>query len=804
MRKMVLFYIAAFILLLVVLLFFKNTSYELTGQKGQLNGDISKLRTWMAVFIILSGILLTYTTISLFRQQSIRKRKEKDLETVLNRISDSVVSVDNNWRYTFLNDAAMATHPRNKEETLGELIWDVHPEIKGTVFWNKYHEAMQTRKAVEIENYYAPMNTWFVAKVYPSNDGLTIFYKDITKSKNAEYALSQSLKELTDYKYALDESSIVGITDQKGIIKYANENFCKISRYTAEELIGKDHGIINSGHHSKEFVKNLWTTIADGKIWRGELKNKAKDGTIYWVDTTIVPFLDDKGKPYQYIAIKADITERKRVEDDLASSEMRFRSLIENNTDGITMVDEFSNLIYRSPASLKIMGEYATVNTISRTHADYTEIIKNKFAEAISKPGIPISFLGKFLHAAGHYFWSEGTLTNLLHVKGVNAIVANYHDVTQRKETEEKLIKSEKIYRTIASSIPGSVICLLDKDYRYLLIEGDMVEKLGYSKNMLLGNKVTDVLRPEIYAAVRDYFKEAFEGNIVSRETSTNGYDIISRFIPLKDENNFVYAIMTVAIDVTKLKKAQRDIAELNRALEEKIIQRTEELKISNEELEAFSYSISHDLRAPLRAINGYANILEEDYNSAIDEEGKRLLGEVQNNAKKMGVLIDDLLAFSKLGRKEIIKSFIDMNQLAQAAIKQINQTTPHHAEIKFDRLIPVMAGYTLLEQVMINLISNAVKYSDKKEKPIVEIRSTQEDGELVFSVSDNGTGFDMKYAHKIFGVFQRLHSAEEFPGTGVGLAIVQRIINKHKGKIWAQGKIDEGATFYFTLPETT
>src|ERR1044072_5478298 len=190
-------------------------------------------------------------------------------------------------------------------------------------------------------------------------------------NETVESALRKSVRESSDYQYALDESSIIAITDQKGIIKHANENFCRISKYSREELIGQDHRIINSGFHPKEFIRNLWATIANGKIWKGELRNKAKDGTIYWVDTTIVPFLDEKDKPYQYVAIRADITERKQV--------------------------------------------------------------------------------------------------------------------------EERIIKSEKIYKTIASSIPGSVICLLDRDYRYLLIEGDMIEKIGYKKDTLLGAKAVDV-----------------------------------------------------------------------------------------------------------------------------------------------------------------------------------------------------------------------------------------------------------------------------------------------------------------------
>jgi light-regulated signal transduction histidine kinase (bacteriophytochrome) len=193
--------------------------------------------------------------------------------------------------------------------------------------------------------------------------------------------------------------------------------------------------------------------------------------------------------------------------------------------------------------------------------------------------------------------------------------------------------------------------------------------------------------------------------------------------------------------------------------------------------------------------------MLGEDYNTVLDPEGKRLLGEVRKNAKKMGVLIDDLLTFSRLGRKGVRKSFVNMNKLIETVLAEINQSQIHNAEIRCMNLLPVIADYNLLKHVITNLLSNAIKYSSKKENPVIEIKSELKNGALIYSVSDNGAGFDMQYLNKLFGVFQRLHSDEEFSGTGVGLAIVQRIIHKHDGKVWAQGIEGEGATFFFSLP---
>jgi two-component system sensor histidine kinase/response regulator len=226
-----------------------------------------------------------------------------------------------------------------------------------------------------------------------------------------------------------------------------------------------------------------------------------------------------------------------------------------------------------------------------------------------------------------------------------------------------------------------------------------------------------------------------------------------------------------------------------------------EELKNSNKELEAFSYSISHDLRAPLRALNGYAEILKEDYTAKLDEEGNRLINKISHNAIKMGGLIDDLLSFSHLGRKDLHKNVINMNELVEVILNEVRQTMKISPQVKMAQLHEVIADYGLLHQVLFNLISNAFKYSSRKEEPVIEIFSEERNGEIIFSVKDNGAGFDMRYADKLFSVFQRLHSQKEFEGTGVGLAIVNRIITKHKGKIWAEGKVNQGAVFHFSLP---
>ena len=250
------------------------------------------------------------------------------------------------------------------------------------------------------------------------------------------------------------------------------------------------------------------------------------------------------------------------------------------------------------------------------------------------------------------------------------------------------------------------------------------------------------------------------------------------------------------------LKKAEDNVRKLNDELEQKVIERTAQLESVNKELESFSYSVSHDLRAPIRAIDGYTKIIAEDYADKFDEDGLKILKSIVNNSKKMGMLIDDLLAFSKLGRKQVAFLEIDMMALVGAVQEEIMvQHGENIPEFRIASLPAAKGDQALIKQVWINLISNAIKYSKYKEKTIVQIDSYTKESHTVYMVKDEGAGFDMAYYDKLFGVFQRLHSQAEFEGTGIGLAIVQKIINRHHGSVWADSKLNEGTCFYFSLP---
>ena len=235
--------------------------------------------------------------------------------------------------------------------------------------------------------------------------------------------------------------------------------------------------------------------------------------------------------------------------------------------------------------------------------------------------------------------------------------------------------------------------------------------------------------------------------------------------------------------------------------LEEQVRERTAQLEDANKELESFSYSVSHDLRAPLRAIDGYVRILVEDFGAHLDDEGKRVCSVISESAREMGTLVDDLLAMSRIGRSAVQPSPVDMTAMVRSIFFELTDSKSRERITFHVSPLPVAsADQTLIRQVWSNLLSNAVKFSSKRNRAVVEVDGSEQDREVVYCVRDNGAGFDMQYVDKVFGVFQRLHRAKDFEGTGVGLAIVQRIIQRHGGRVWAEGEPDKGASVYFSL----
>lgn len=627
----------------------------------------------------------------------------------------------------------------------------------------------------------------------------------------AEAELKASLKEVGDLKAALDEHAIVAITDPRGTIVYVNDKFCAISQYTRGELIGQDHLLINSGHHPKAFFQNLWATISSGKVWKDEIRNRAKDGSFYWVDTTIVPFLNDDGTIRQYVTIRADISVRKAAEEKQRASETRYRRLFETTKDGILILDAGTGMVMDvNPFLIELLG-FSHEEFLGKKIWElgfFKDIVANRdnFAELQEKEYIRYEDMA-LETSTGRRIEVEFT-SNLYLVNHQKVIQCDIRDITERKRAQAALNENEERFRTMANSIP-QLAWIARADGNITWYNRRWHEYTGKTPEQMQESGADSVLDPAALPLVMERWKATLEtGQPLDIETPLRGVDgrfrtFLTRVEPLKDSEGRVVAWFGTNTDVEALKEAEEKVLRLNADLEQRVAERTEQLETANREWEAFSYSISHDLRAPLRAVNGFTGIVIDDFGPQLPAEAQRCLGLVRAAALRMGLLIDDLLDLSRLSRQSLHKQTVDTAELVRATLAEFHpEKGPHPAKVIVGQLPPCEGDQPLLKQVWANLLSNAFKYSRHREQPVVEVDCHEQDGEAVYFVRDNGSGFDMRYADKLFGVFQRLHRAEDYEGTGVGLAIVHRILLRHGGRVWADGAIGQGATFYFTLPK--
>lgn len=365
-------------------------------------------------------------------------------------------------------------------------------------------------------------------------------------------------------------------------------------------------------------------------------------------------------------------------------------------------------------------------------------------------------------------------------------------------ETAFALQESEERYRWVVSNIPV-VTFATDANGIFTLSEGKGLDKLGLRSGQIVGESIFDLYRefPDILEPVRS----ALAGQETRREVSIKGVHFDVFYTPLFDENGKVVRVIGLANDVTSHKISEENIRQLNLDLENRVRERTAQFEIANKELEAFSYSVSHDLRAPLRGINGWSQALLEDYHDQLDEQAVQYIQRVLSESRRMGDLIDGMLNLSRLTRTEMNKKEVNLSAIAESIAERLKgDSIVREVEFVIEPNLIARGDTNLLEVVLANLLENAFKFTSKKARPRIEFGRTDIQGSPAFFVKDNGAGFDSSYAQKLFGAFQRMHKNSEFPGTGIGLATVQRIIHRHGGVIWAEARVDEGATFYFTL----
>ncbi len=496
----------------------------------------------------------------------------------------------------------------------------------------------------------------------------------------------------------------------------------------------------------------------------------------------------------------------------------KFRGLLESAPDAMVIVNPQAHIVVVNAQAEKLfgfarqdmLGQSLMMLVPERLRAERTEFYAHCFSDpAPRRARMEQERWG--LRKDGSEFPAQATLSPIDTPQGPVMAIA-FRDITERKRAEQSLKDSEEqIHLLLDSAAEG--IYGLDQDGKVTLCNRSCLELLGYQHPSDLLGKPIHVLCHHAHPDGTPYPIESCrarsvmdtgDGAHVDDEIywRSDGTSFPAEYwsYPIRKEGKLVGCVVTF-LDISLRRQAEKDLRMLNQELELRVRQRTAELEAANKELEAFTYSVSHDLRAPLRHIDGFSKILMEEDSAGLTEDSKRHLARIREGTKQMGQLVDDLLNLARLGRKEVALQVTGLSSLVQEVMEEINrENSARSIEWKIGTLPFVDCDPGLIKQVFVNLLSNAAKYTRPRQHALIEVGTMSDNGQSVVFVRDNGVGFSMKYADKLFGVFQRLHRAEDFEGTGIGLATVQSILRKHGGRVWAEAELDKGATFYFTL----
>lgn len=500
----------------------------------------------------------------------------------------------------------------------------------------------------------------------------------------------------------------------------------------------------------------------------------------------------------------------------LKENEERLQTVFEHMSEGLVISDLSGQLLHWNRASLQ-MHDFASLDEVLLNLPDFARIFELSTPEGRVLPvaewplsrvirGEPVRDVQVCVRRLDKDWKRTCSFNGALVSEsgGRQLAFVTIRDLTRRLLAEAE---RQKFVSLVENSSEFIGMCDLDGKPFFINPAGQELVGLD-SLEQALKTPVTDFFFPEDQAFIRDSFlprvrqEGRLEKEIRFRHFRTGeALWMIYNVFVVRDAQDKPVAFATVSRNITERKLAEEKIRQLNAELEHRVAERTAELELANKELESFSYSVSHDLRTPLRAIDGFSQAVLEDFGPQLPDECRRYLLTIREGAQRMGLLIDDLLSFSRLSRLPLNRMEVPTDNLVRTVLDDlISQENERKIDLRIGNLPPCSGDPALLKQVWINLVSNALKYTRRREVAVLEIGSKPSSLGTIYFIRDNGTGFDMRYAGKLFGVFQRLHRAEEYEGTGVGLALVQRIIHRHGGRVWVEAEVDHGATFFFTL----
>lgn len=622
-------------------------------------------------------------------------------------------------------------------------------------------------------------------------------YDDVTQRRETEAALKLA-------RFSIDHamSSILWVSKAGGILDF-NNALCELLKYERDELLRLSISDLDPTYGPDRWLEQ-WKTLRRDQVLKFFAKQRRSDGVVLDIEVR-AHYLEFEEKEY-YCAFIHDVTEQIKAEKSLQMSHEFIHTVLNHIPAGVFWKDRQSRYLGGNAMFRTIANYNEEHDFIGKTDEDFpwreqAEELRADDQYVMDNNLPKLYYVEPLRNADGKIHYNEVSKVPLINENGeVTGVLGTFRDITAQQEAELALKKSQKLLLGVVQNV-SAIIYLIDTHGIVTLSEGLDLEVLGLAPGELTGKSVFALYadQPEIISSIR----QALAGENSQCEISIGNTTFSNRYTPIRDETSNVTNVLCVSFNITGRKQMEVEMNSLNDVLEERVEYRTAQLQQANQDLEAFAYSVSHDLRAPIRHIDGFSKLMYAAIPNPSELVTKHF-DRVITSSKRMSSMVDDLLTFARLGRKPITKSVVDLDKLFRSVVKRLELDAGNRQITwKIGTLGTVQGDGNLLQLAFENILSNAVKYTLPRPVATIEVGSHRTGQELEIYVRDNGVGFDMTYADHLFGVFQRLHAQEEFEGTGIGLANARQIVLKHKGSIRAEGKVDEGAIFFVTIPIT-
>ena len=787
--------------------------------KGQSTGLYSEW-TDVALMTVISVALLVgltaWTAVLIDRSDLERRRGGETisrLASIVNFSNDAIIGTTTDGIITSWNPGAELTYGYSAQEMIGKSISIVIAPGRCEEF-TEIMEKIRLGQRVshyETEPVRKDGERVFVSlSVSPVKDqsghlaGISTIARDVTERKRAEEELHQaSLYARNLIEASLDPLVTISKDGKIMDVNRATELATGVER---NQLIGSDFCDYftepGKARHGYEQV------FAEETVQDYPLAIRHASGRVIDVLYNASVFRNSAGGAEGVFAAARDITKRKQAEEQLRRVSLYTRSLIEASLDPLVTISKDGKITDVNEASIKATG-IPRERLIGSDFSNYfTEPEKAREGyQRVFKESLVRDYPLAIRHTTGTAMEVLYNATVFRNAAGeIDGVFAAARDITERKRAQEALQHSETRYRSLVTAT-AQIVWTTNPD-------GEVMDDIpmwrtfaGMSRDELKGWGWIESLHPDDREHTAEVWRKAVhDRSLYDIEYRIRRHDgeyrnMAVRGVPVLEGDSDIREWVGTCTDITERKQAEEEVRRLNEELEQRVVQRTAQLEAANKELEAFTYSVSHDLRAPLRHISGFSKMLTEEFGPNLPAEAQHHLQRIQEGTRRMGLLVDDLLNLGRIGRHEVRLQVTGLNSIVNEVVDELKpEWAGRKVGWKIDNLPFVECDPALIKQVFQNLLSNAIKFTRPRGQAVIEVGQKNQDGTAVVFVRDNGVGFNMKYSDKLFGVFQRLHRPEDFEGTGVGLATVQRIIQKHGGSIWAEAELDKGATFYFTL----